>query len=70
MAKISSTICVMLIDGHHSMLKERGCAIPEPFFKFVGSSTHRKRQRFNLSYDTLVKHVAVLRESRLASWMQ
>ena len=48
------------IDGHHSTLEERSCPIPEPFSKFVGynipeRSKHRKRQRSNLSYDTLAK---------------
>ena len=63
------------IDGHHSTLEERTCPIPKPLSKFVGynipeRSKHRKHQWSNLSYDTLVKHVTVLRESLLTSWMQ
>lgn len=33
-------------------------------------SKHRKRRTCNLSFDVLIKHVAVLKESLLSSWMQ
>ena len=63
------------IDGHHSTFETRSCSIPEPFDRFEGynvpeKSKHRKRRTCNLSFDVLVKHVAVLKESLLSSWMQ
>lgn len=63
------------LDGHHSTLATRSCSIPEPFDKFEGynmpeRSKHRKRRTCNLSFDVLIKHVAVLKESLLSSWMQ
>ena len=63
------------IDGHHSMLEQRSCSIPEPFNKFVGYNTpekskHRKRQIGNLSLDALTKHVQALKQSQITSWMQ
>ena len=30
------------IDGHHSILEQRSCSIPEPFNKFVGYNTPEK----------------------------
>ena len=63
------------IDGHHSTLEARSFSIPEPFDRFEGynvpeKSKHRKRQTCNMSFDILLKHVAVLKESQLSSWMQ
>lgn len=63
------------IDGHHSTLEARSCPVPDPFSQFVGynvpeRSKHQKRKHSNLNYESLVKHVAVLQESVLTSWMQ
>ena len=60
------------IDGHHSTLQGRPFPIPDPFSKFVGynvpeKSKHRKRQWSKLNYDSLAKHVTVLRESLLTA---
>ena len=75
--KSISNLCDVLwyIDGHHETLEARSCAIPTPFSTFTGYNTpekskHRKRQAENLSVDVLVKHVDMLKESQVTSWMQ
>ena len=63
------------IDGHHNTLEARSCTIPSELQSFTGynvpeKSKHRKRAHVNLSQDVLLKHVTLLKESQLCSWMQ
>ena len=62
------------IDGHHETLEARSCSIPSEFKSFTGynvpeKSKHRKRAHVNLSQEVLSKHVMLLKESQMCSWM-
>ena len=75
--KFISNLCDVLwyIDGHHEILEPRSCAIPTPLNTFTGYNTpekskHRKQQAGNLNVDVLLKHVDMLKESQITSWIQ